>query len=241
MACASSSRSFITSHRGLSVIHMRHTSPDRLQKAWRASGGRHASADFVCQNEKPNPIHEAIMKPKMKNTACNSTKPPLILLGTTSFMSSYLFVSSRTYFYVTTLVSYRNRAQKHKRARASYESEEDEFTDVGAAGHEGCRDDVEYQWLECISAVLNKLQATYNCDTPFSTPSITDPWQDQGTQSPARKVYTASCSKDRVGTWAFYQSKVFRERRLACDISQMEVVEVCELSIPKVVAMIAAV
>jgi hypothetical protein len=58
-----------------------------------ASGGRHAAAEVVVQNEKPKPIHEAIMKPNMKNTACSSTRPPLILLGTTSFMSSYVLIS----------------------------------------------------------------------------------------------------------------------------------------------------
>jgi hypothetical protein len=75
IVCASSSRSFITSQRGLSGIQYSAISPSKLQKACIARGGRHASPDVV-QNEKPKPIQEATAKPRMKNTACSSTRPP---------------------------------------------------------------------------------------------------------------------------------------------------------------------
>ena len=76
---------------------------------------------------------------------------------------------------------YRNSAQEHESARASYETEEDELADIGASGHEGRRDDIGYQRLRSISAVLLlELQATYDRNAPFAAPSVTNPGQDQG-------------------------------------------------------------
>jgi hypothetical protein len=73
------------------------------------------------------------------------------------------------------LSSYRNGAQEHESARASYETEEDEFADIGASGHKSRRDDIGYQRLRYFSAVLLELQTTYDSNAPFSTPSVTNP------------------------------------------------------------------
>ena len=122
------------------------TSPSKLQNAWMARGGRHAFPDEV-QNENPKPIHEARTKPWIKKTACSSTKPPLILLGTTSFMRSCLRVSYRTLTFNDidkSLCAYWNGAQKHESASTSDEAEEDEFANVDAPTHEGRRDNIEH-------------------------------------------------------------------------------------------------